>query len=196
MMAQKLGAPMKFTFKRIEKPLNEKSDKATVITNQKDKVQIDEAYKEFFASLFKIKDKDVHRRVIQAVNGQNLTCTNCSIKIEPKGFSGQKKTETPTTFSVATETLAADFEFLDKINSSSKTNGTTTTNNGECVTLNKIHLGRAKRKFEPYAVKTEREMRAIPSDKISYFQCEADSLLVSLVHLLKIRFLIETRLHI
>lgn len=182
MMEQKL--PTTLTFRRIEKPLDAKSDKSTVIKTTKDKVQFDDAYKEFFASLFKIKDKDVQRRVLQAVNGQNVTCANCANKIQSNGLSTQKYSENSSMF---TQTLAKDFEFLEQINSSPKRNGTISTNrNAECFILNKIQLGRAKRKFEPYAVKAEREKCVIPSNKMSYsrYNYEPDSLLVSFVHAL------------
>lgn len=164
------------TFKRIEKPLID-SNKVTVITN-KQKLQIDDAYKEFFASLFKIKDKDVQRRVLQAVNGQNLTCADCANRIQSKVSTIKKNPEHPTTFNSSTQTLDKDFEYLEKINISPKTmnNIKTNNNNRECFMLNKIQLGRARRKFEPYAVKMKTEKCIIPNNKMKY---EPDSLLVS-----------------
>lgn len=181
-MAQK--QPIKFACQRIEQPLIVKSDrKPTIITNVQKK-PIDDAYKEFFASLFKIKDKDVQRRVLQAVNGQHLTCANCANKIQSNGSSSHNKCAEQST--TCTQTLAKDFEFLAKVNSSPKRNGTctnaaTANNNGECFILNKIQLGRAKRKIEPYAVKAEREKCVAPRNKTSYlrYNYEPDSILVS-----------------
>lgn len=188
----------------IVKPLPAKSSEGIP-----DKVQINE-YKDLFAALFKIKDKEIHRRVLQAVNGQNLTCANCANKIQVNGSSSKK---TPTTFSFATQTLDKDFDFLAKINNkprhvattistTSRIAATTTSNsnsvsninnvkkpnvenvkktNVECHLLNKIQLGRARRKFEPYAIKIEKEKCIIPDNKVNYLRQNhgPDSLLVS-----------------
>lgn len=174
--------PFKLTFKRVEKHLHPEMNKVTVTPN-KQKIQIDDAYKEFFASLLKIKDKDVQRRVLQAVNNQNLTCANCANKIQSKGVTvSENAPTTPVSFSFATQTLDKDFEFLKKINSSPKSMNTTGTitnnNNTECFMLNKIQLGRPKRKFEPYAVKTEREEGVTSNNKMSRY--EPNGVLVSL----------------
>lgn len=181
MMAK--SCPIKFTFKRVEKSTNDKSDKLTVVTKT---VKVDEAYKEFFASLLKIKDKDVQRRVLQAVNGQNLTCANCANKIEPKAMLNQKHPENRSQYS---QTLNKDFEYLENVNRSSKTNGTINkaTNGNECYILNKIQLGgRAKRKFEPYAVKEAKEEKCDKNGKVNFLQYNnepvSDSLLVSLCY--------------
>lgn len=165
MMAKNL--PAKLVFKRVEQSIEIKQPQPTKV--------IDEAYKEFFKALFKIKDKEVHRRVIQAVNGQELTCAKCANTISMNGLPspniGQMK---------STQTLAKDFEFLEKTNSSTNTNRTTSPSN-DCFILNKIQLGRAKRKFEPYAVKAERDEPCIIPNKINYLRhnYEPDSLLVS-----------------
>lgn len=177
------NVPIKLTLTRIDKPIRTQSANTTLIVN-KDKVQIDE-YKEFFASLFKIKDKDVQRRVLQAVNGQNLTCANCANKIEASVPSVVKQSARPSTF---TQTLAKDFEFLEKINRTSKRFATMSTTSNSSndrsstdSALNKIQLGRTKRKFEPYAVKIDKEKCIVPDSKKSYLQQkhEPDSILVS-----------------
>lgn len=181
-MAQQI--PIKIVYKPIYKPLELKSTTdAPKLSTFKTPI-IDEAYKAFFASLFKIKDKEVHRRVLQAINGKNITCAMCASQIPNINKTNNvisPKQDASSKFSFATQTLDKDFEFLQKINAP-KTNDISTS---ECVVLNKIQLGRAKRKFEPYAVKSE-DIKIEPAsngiNKLNYLanNLSSDSLLVSL----------------
>lgn len=176
-----LKIPTKLILKCVDKPTT---------TNSIVKEKIDQAYKDLFASLFKVKDKDVQRRVLQAINGQNLTCANCANTIPTNGISTQETNKNKATS--ATQTLTKDFEFLDRVNSVPKTSPTSRASSSSDCSLNKIQLGRAKRKYEPYAVKTEHEKCIIPNKKVNYlrYNYEPDSLLVSSFKISNTRLLV------
>lgn len=174
MMAQKV--PVKLSFTRTILPVEVDTQKRVPTKN---KVQLDDAYKDFFASLFKIKDRDVQRRVLQAVNGQNITCANCANEIQSNKSPAPNKST--NSFSIGTQTLARDFGFLERVNSSPKATATMKPST-ECHLLNKMQLGRARRKVEPYAKKTEDDKCVEPNKKESIlrYKYEPDSLLVSM----------------
>lgn len=138
----------------------------SICTDQVEKKKKDMAeYRELFTCLFKIKDKDVQQRVLNAINGTNqnnniqskvIDCPACKLR-SIKLSTADKDKALSSTVTISTQTSDNDFECLRSVNGSNANGGSIT--NGS-LTPEKVMdqqklCFRMRRQSAPYAKKND-----------------------------------------